>query len=168
MSWNVKSNNGISLWQKPYLSIDEASFYFDIDKNIIKSIISQHNNKSDLAIESGSQILLKRIKLEDYLIDKGYLIYKAGKMESTCLKSEITQMGLYAYRSEMPWYEKPYLTIDEASEYFRIGRGKIRELVKLEEEAKGEDCNYYILKNGNKTLIRKRKLEEYLDRCYQI
>lgn len=60
--------------------------------------------------------------------------------------------------SENPvlWKEKFALTINEAAEYFNIGSNKLREMVKE------PDCNF-VLYIGKKTLIKRQRLEEYLN-----
>ena len=54
------------------------------------------------------------------------------------------------------WKEKFTLTINEAAEYFNIGRNKLREMVKE------PDCNF-VLYIGKKTLIKRQRLEDYLN-----
>lgn len=58
--------------------------------------------------------------------------------------------------------EKYNLTIDEAAQYFNIGTKKLREL------AKRDDCVSFILKVGNKTLIKRKNFEEWLNNTYSI
>ncbi len=57
--------------------------------------------------------------------------------------------------------DKAYLTIDEASAIFNIGKNKLRSLVK-EPEAK------YILFVGTKVLINRVDFEKYLKKAYSI
>lgn len=52
--------------------------------------------------------------------------------------------------------EKYLLTIDEAAEYFNIGKNKLREMIK-------EPCCNFVLFNGKKALIKRNRLESYLD-----
>lgn len=62
---------------------------------------------------------------------------------------------------EVPIYEKSNLTIEEAAAYSGIGRNKLRELTE------GEDCKF-VLWIGNKRLIKRKKLDEYIDKAYSI
>ena len=62
---------------------------------------------------------------------------------------------------EVPVWEKSNLTLEEASAYSGIGINKLR---KLSDE---RNCNF-VLWNGSKRLIKRRKLDEYLDRAYSI
>ena len=52
--------------------------------------------------------------------------------------------------------EKYALTIDEASQYFNIGKNKLRELVK-------EPGCTFVMYSGNRCLIKRQKFEKYLD-----
>ena len=56
----------------------------------------------------------------------------------------------------MDMSEKYLLTIDEAAEYFNIGKNKLREMIK-------EPCCNFVLFNGKKALIKRNRLELYLD-----
>lgn len=62
---------------------------------------------------------------------------------------------------EIPIWEKANLTLDEASAYSGIGINKLR---KLSDE---RNCNF-VLWNGSKRLIKRKKLDEYLDKVYSI
>ena len=64
-------------------------------------------------------------------------------------------------RPDVPVWKKSSLTIDEAAEYCGVGRTKLRELITR------EDCSF-VLYVGSKRLIRREKLDEYLDRAYSL
>jgi len=57
----------------------------------------------------------------------------------------------------IPVWEKFNLTINEASKYFNLGEKKIRFLA---EEYDG--CGF-VLRNGNKVLIKRKKFEEFIN-----
>lgn len=57
--------------------------------------------------------------------------------------------------------KKAYLTIDEASEYFNIGKNKLRAI------SDDEHCEF-VLWVGAKRLINRKKLEKYLEQQYSI
>ena len=59
------------------------------------------------------------------------------------------------------WKEKFMLTINEAAEYFNIGTNKLREMVKEPE------CDF-VLYIGKKALIKRERLENYLDRIVYL
>lgn len=61
----------------------------------------------------------------------------------------------------VPIADKALLTVDEAAEYFNIGKNKIRELT--------EDDNCpYVLWSGSRRLIKRKPFEEFLYRQYSI
>ncbi len=62
---------------------------------------------------------------------------------------------------EVPIAQKMNLTLIEAADYFNIGVNKLREL------SNGEDCPF-VLWVGSKRLIKRKKLEEYLENQYSI
>ena len=56
---------------------------------------------------------------------------------------------------EVPICEKFCLTLEEAAAYFGVGVNKLREMTD------DSNCTFVIF-NGTKRLIKRRKLEEYL------
>lgn len=62
---------------------------------------------------------------------------------------------------EVPVWERFTITIEEAAQYFGIGTSKLREL-------SNEDNCPFVLWVGNKRLIKRRKLEEYLTELKSI
>ena len=62
----------------------------------------------------------------------------------------------------IPIWEKYTLSVEEASEYFRIGENKLRRLVK---ENPGAE---YLLWNGVRPQIKRQIFERYIDRCNVI
>lgn len=65
-------------------------------------------------------------------------------------------------RPDIPVWEKSNLTVDEAAEYYNIGRGKLREIIDR------DDCPFVLWVSENKRLIRRVKFDEYLDRVGSI
>ena len=66
-----------------------------------------------------------------------------------------------AARETIPIWEKRNLTLEEAAEYIGIGVSKIREL------SNQEGCEF-VLWIGTKRLIKRTKLEQYLDNANSI
>lgn len=62
----------------------------------------------------------------------------------------------------VPVWEKYMLTIREAADYFGIGEHKLRDLLDRNVEMS------LSVWNGNRQLIRRKKLEEFLDECDSI
>ena len=64
-------------------------------------------------------------------------------------------------KKEVPIWEKSLLTLDEAAAYANIGVNKLREMTN------GEFCEF-VLWVGNKRLIKRKKLDEYLEKAYSL
>ncbi|SET56009.1 MULTISPECIES: excisionase [Lacrimispora] len=62
---------------------------------------------------------------------------------------------------EVPLWEKSNLTLEEAALYSGIGQAKLRELTN------DEKCPF-VLWNGSKRLLKRRKLDEYTDKAYSL
>lgn len=62
---------------------------------------------------------------------------------------------------EIPIWEKSNLTLEEAAAYSGIGINKLRMITD------NEDCSF-VLWVGSKRLIKRRKLDEYIDNSYSI
>lgn len=60
-------------------------------------------------------------------------------------------------KTEIPIWRKYTLTIEEAADYFRIGQRKIRNII-----AKNPDADF-LLCNGNRTQIKRKLFEKYID-----
>lgn len=60
-------------------------------------------------------------------------------------------------KKEVPISEKYNLTLDEAAAYFNIGTDRLREIT-------DDNKNELVLMIGTKRLIKRKKMEEYLDR----
>lgn len=63
---------------------------------------------------------------------------------------------------DVPIWEKYTLTIEEASRYFRIGENKLR---RLAEENQNAD---WLLMNGNRIQIKRKKFEKMIDKLDAI
>ena len=64
-------------------------------------------------------------------------------------------------KEEVPLWEKSNLTLEEAALYSGIGQAKLRELTN------DEKCPF-VLWNGSKRLLKRRKLDEYTDKAYSL
>lgn len=63
---------------------------------------------------------------------------------------------------EIPFWEKYTLSVEEAAAYFRIGENKLRKIISENYDAE------YILWNGNRPQIKRRKFEDFIDRHNSI
>lgn len=64
-------------------------------------------------------------------------------------------------RYEVPIWEKSNLTLEEAAAYSGIGTAKLREISDV------RNCTF-VLWNGTKRLLKRKKLDEYLEREFSI
>lgn len=62
-------------------------------------------------------------------------------------------------RHEVPLWEKSNLTLEEAAAYSGIGINKLREL------SNAAGCQF-VLWIGTKRLIKRKKLDEYMEKAY--
>lgn len=62
---------------------------------------------------------------------------------------------------DIPIWEKSNLTLEEAAAYSGIGINKLREM------SDSKDCTF-VLWNGTKRLLKRRRLDEHLDRLFSI
>lgn len=64
-------------------------------------------------------------------------------------------------KQEIPIWQKSNLTLEEAAAYSGIGINKLREI------SNNEQCPF-VLWNGSKRLIKRRKLDDYTDQQFSI
>ena len=64
--------------------------------------------------------------------------------------------------SEIPIWEKYTLSVEEAAAYFRIGEGKLRQLIETDKTAK------FLLWNGNRGQIKRELFERFVDELEAI
>lgn len=62
---------------------------------------------------------------------------------------------------KIPIWEKSNLTLEEAAAYFGIGINKLRELT-------NDDNCPFVLWCGSKRLIKRKKMDEYLEKTFSI
>lgn len=62
---------------------------------------------------------------------------------------------------EIPFWQKSNLTLEEAAAYSGIGKHKLRTL------SNDERCEF-VLWVGTRRLIKRRKLDEYIEKAYSI
>ena len=64
-------------------------------------------------------------------------------------------------RSEIPIWRKALLTLFEASQYTGLGQQKLREI-------SNDDSCGFVLWNGSKRMLKREKLEEYLNKAFSV
>lgn len=77
------------------------------------------------------------------------------------MMEEITKREQISNKCEVPIWIKQNLTLEEATAYFGIGQTKIKQMTN------SEDCPF-VLWNGTKRLVKRKKMEEYLDNLYSL
>lgn len=101
--------------------------------------------------------------------------YTLRKIEIECNMSETTAIRkiknieikingikeMIDLKKDIPIADKYNLTIDEASAYFGIGADRIREIAE-------QNKSSLVLMVGTKKLIKKKRMEEYLDRIMVV
>lgn len=65
---------------------------------------------------------------------------------------------------DVPIWEKYLLTIKEAAQYFNIGENKLYRIV----NEYGDIEHTFIVQNGNRTMINRRKFENFLNELTAI
>lgn len=62
----------------------------------------------------------------------------------------------------VPIQDRYTLTISEAALYFNIGEQKLRRIINENQDAD------FVLCNGSRTQIKRKKFEAFIDRCHDI
>ena len=62
-------------------------------------------------------------------------------------------------KKDIPVWEKYALTIREAAQYFHVGEKKLRQIVEENPDAD------FVVKLGNRSMIKRKNFEIYLDRA---
>ena len=85
-------------------------------------------------------------------------VKRSNKSPSGSFKNEkgITEIYTVSQPGALPIWEKSNLTLEEAAAYSGIGINKLREM------SDSKDCTF-VLWNGTKRLLKRRRLDEYLD-----
>lgn len=77
------------------------------------------------------------------------------------IQAYFTNQTKNSSKEVVPIPQKRLLTLEEAAQYTGLGVNKIREI------SNDEHCNF-VLWNGAKRMLKRTKLEEYLDSAYSI
>lgn len=124
----------IPWWNKYSLSLTEASTYYNIDYEVLDQIIREHP-KARFIVRSGNNISINK---------------------------QIFEAFYFKDEKPLPWWEKYSLSIREASIYFNIGENKLRTLLANHPELP------FIVRNGGRVTINKKKFEEWYDQISDI
>ena len=96
-------------------------------------------------------------------------LIEAGRYTATAVNTQSVSSVSYTHLGEkmekdltVPLWEKYLLTIEEAAVYFGIGENRLRELAALDMKRE------FTIDNGNRTLIKRKKFEGWLDEKKKI
>lgn len=70
-------------------------------------------------------------------------------------------MRVSAAENPIPVWERVTLTVQEAVDYTGIGRDKLYELTDR------DDCEF-VLRVGSRRLLKRKKLEEYIEKTFSL
>ena len=113
-----------------------------------------------VAYESLPYLDMSAEKIKFWLNSSKDIIYfKEGRKRKVL--EQIKRPAKKQKKQEVPIWEKVTLTLEEAAEYSGIGIHKLRELTDK------KNCDF-VLWNGHKRLIKRRKFDEYIDKTYSI
>ena len=129
----------LSSLTKPELEeIHKICNFTEDEENMIKFLIKDYT--------------LKKIETEINM-SESTVLRKIQEIENKINRAK----GDVDVKKDVPIAEKYNLTIDEAAAYFNIGTDRLREITE-------ENKSSLVLMVGSKKLIKKKKMEEYLDR----
>ena len=63
---------------------------------------------------------------------------------------------------QIPFWQRYTMSVEEASQYFRIGENKLRRII-----SENKDADFLLL-NGNRPQIKRILFEKYIDRCEAV
>lgn len=138
------AENPIPVWERVTLTVQEAVDYTGIGRDKLYELTDRDD--CEFVLWVGSRRLLKR-KSSKSISKRLFhfnLCWREKRMQETKIKKEV------------PLWEKMNLTLDEAAKLTGVGVNRLREI------SDREDCDF-VLWVGNKRLLKRKKLEEYLD-----
>lgn len=128
-----------------------------IDADISKISIVNEITPSKVNIPAGEEVksffvLLVSLKRKDY---------EERTIGMPYPQSGVVRLNKQEKSEAVPIWLKSNLTLEEAAAYTGIGVGKLREL------SDDEACEF-VLWVGTKRLLKRKKLDEYLEKAYSI
>ena len=144
----------IPLYEKPFLSIEEASVYTGIGRDKLYELTNPEDCPFVLWI--GNRRMIKRRVFDEY-IEKCYSICREVLVMGN---SEIVER-FKSRSSEVPLWHRQNISVEEASGYTGLGRDTIYSLTQE------DDCDF-VLKVGHRTMIKRKKFENYLENLSSI
>lgn len=100
----------------------------------------------------------KKLQVSDEIVKR----YRDQDLEQSRRDMYDTHENNVYSRKEVPIWEKYALSVTEATQYFHIGRKKLREIINKDKYAN------YLVWNGGHVFIKRKLFEEYLDHEVQL
>ncbi len=110
-----------------------------------------------LMSDAMNQVLFHKARLEK---TTGKEMMNMNRTSRTEPRRDLSSAGIV--KPDVPIWRKYTLTIEEAAEYFRIGQKRLRQIVSEDPHAD------FILQNGNRIQIKRKKFEDYVDRASAV
>lgn len=137
------------------------------DMKILDEVFGPNNWQRTHEVIGGNlycnvQIYDEQKKTVDFQNGRWYReLYGKGKRTGINYIFYSQEVNVMAEVNRIPIGEKVMLTLEEASSYTGIGINKLREL------SNHENCDF-VLWNGTRRLLKRKKLEEFLNNSYSI
>ena len=143
---------------------------FDLIRTVVLVFCLLDNLESPVTQKKFSQFLLKNsgrygLTFTEHIEGKFAFVKRSETMKSpvgTLSNGTVLRQQDEGTKSrQVPIWQKSNLTLEEAAAYSGIGINKLRSMTDSDE------CKF-VLWNGTKRLIKRRKLDEYLDKAFSI
>lgn len=126
----------------------------------VREILATEDLNEDALLRIFDGVTAAFYKSDEYN-SREYRYSNLSELRKAMKHKGAARMGKPSKDYAVPLWEKANLTVYEAAAYSGIGADKLREL------SDREDCEF-VLWNGTKRLIKRKKLDEFLERAYSI
>lgn len=126
-----------------------------VDKSRLRIPDLRYNNVEKMQVLSVTRIMPAFFLLFSAFAQKYWLQNSFRHWEEMYPARKEVHMELK--KTELPWWQKYTLTLNEASEYFGIGYKKLKMFVQDHSDAD------FVLWNGNRALIKREQFERYMN-----
>ena len=128
------------------------------------------NHTRDISMDLSLALLSRNLgfKFDRYFYDEKGLVFTniqpTGEVIAGSSSNSNNNDKVKLVRSErdIPIWEKITLSVEEAAMIFRIGENKLRRIISEQPDAD------FILWNGSRPQIKRKKFEDYIDKCSAI
>lgn len=128
------------------------------------------NQTRDISMGLSLALLSRNLgfKFDRYFYDEKGLVFTniqptgEGTSKASVNLSSYDKEKLVSSERDIPIWEKITLSVEEAAVIFRIGENKLRRIISENTDAD------FVLWNGNRPQIKRKKFEDYIDNCSAI